>query len=46
MSVKENIIMVGLKKIFKFKLIIDRKKEKDILEKYIEVLKIKILYMN
>ncbi|MBS1278397.1 sugar ABC transporter ATP-binding protein [Clostridioides difficile] len=46
MSVKENTTMAGLKKISKFKSIIDRKKEKDILEKYIEALKIKTLHMN
>ncbi|HBG4645209.1 TPA: sugar ABC transporter ATP-binding protein [Clostridioides difficile] len=46
MSVKENTTMAGLKKISKFKSIIDRKKEKDILEKYIEALKIKTPHMN
>ena len=46
MSVKENTTMAGLKKISKFKSIIDRKKEKDILEKYIEALKIKKPHMN
>ncbi|ENY8424204.1 sugar ABC transporter ATP-binding protein [Clostridioides difficile] len=46
MSVKENTTMAGLKKISKFKSIIDRKKEKEILEKYIEALKIKTPHMN
>ena len=46
MSVKENTTMSVLKKISKFKSIIDRKKEKDILEKYIEALKIKTPHMN
>ena len=41
MSVKENTTMAGLKKISKFKSIIDRKKEK-----YIEALKIKTPHMN
>ncbi|EGT2203346.1 sugar ABC transporter ATP-binding protein [Clostridioides difficile] len=46
MSVKENTTMAGLKKISKFKSIIDRKKEKEILEKYIEALRIKTPHMN
>ncbi|EQJ29614.1 ABC transporter family protein [Clostridioides difficile P11] len=46
MSVKENTTMAGVKKISKFKSIIDRKKEKEILEKYIEALKIKTPHMN
>ncbi|HBE9438412.1 ABC transporter ribose-specific ATP-binding protein [Clostridioides difficile] len=46
MSVKENTTMAGLKKISKFKSIIDIKKEKEILEKYIEALRIKTPHMN